>query len=436
MVSSSREEKLARMEAVLLENPAIGRVSLAKLAKVSPTTAQHFLATKEPYTTRAAAAGNTHPPAAPKDDSNITSEFTGNEGQISTNGLRIKTLDEALASAKVDLSVWMVDRHVVNSWEVTIKNNEGEPVPATNHQVKVWLKRKAPNPLYSGLLELTDELKLHGPRFKSVKPSKLADPHLLEISLFDHHFGKLAWAAETGSDYDIKIAADLYYQAVEGLVKKAAGFDLEQILLPLGSDFFHINSLNNMTANGTAQDVDTRLPKIFKVGCKAVIGAIEMCLQHAPVKVVWVPGNHDRETSYFLACYLEAWYHRHSNVTVDTSPTTRKYEHYGVNLLGFTHGDEEKHDTLPLIMATDNAKILSGIKHMEWHLGHYHKKKEMKHVANDTFGPVGVRVLPSLSGTDAWHYRKGYVNGQRAAEAYLWSKLHGYTGHFSVNVCP
>jgi hypothetical protein len=31
---------------------------------------------------------------------------------------------------------------------------------------------------------------------------------------------------------------------------------------------------------------------------------------------------------------------------------------------------------------------------------------------------------------------RGYVKGQRAAEAYLWSFETGYAGHFSSNVLP
>ncbi len=41
-------------------------------------------------------------------------------------------------------------------------------------------------------------------------------------------------------------------------------------------------------------------------------------------------------------------------------------------------------------------------------------------------------VLPSLSGTDKWHYENGFVNNLRTAEASLWNRGSGYTGSFSV----
>lgn len=113
---------------------------------------------------------------------------------------------------------------------------------------------------------------------------------------------------------------------------------------------------------------------------------------------------------------------------------SRKYVRYGTNLLGFTHGDEEKSTDLPLLMAGEMGEAWGYVTHREWHIGHFHKSKEMKFVSGDSHGPVIVRVLPSLSGTDAWHYRKGYVCGNRAAEAYLWSYKNGYTGHFSTNI--
>jgi hypothetical protein len=51
----------------------------------------------------------------------------------------------------------------------------------------------------------------------------------------------------------------------------------------------------------------------------------------------------------------------------------------------------------------------------------------------ETYGGVVVRTLMSLSSTDAWHFRKGYVGNQRAAEAYLYDR-GGLVGSFVANV--
>jgi DNA repair exonuclease SbcCD nuclease subunit len=165
-----------------------------------------------------------------------------------------------------------------------------------------------------------------------------------------------------------------------------------------------------------------------------MVAAIDRLMLVAPVKVLVVPGNHDRANALKLGVVLDAWYRNTDRVEVDAGPDLRKYEPYGVNLIGFTHGSEEKHADLPLTMAQEKPAEWARALHKEWHLGHFHKRKQQNFTAGDTHGGVPVRILPSLSGTDAWHYMKGYVKGQRAAEAYLWSFDNGYAGHFSSNV--
>ena len=54
----------------------------------------------------------------------------------------ITTLDEALAFSDVDLNVWEVERHVFNSWDVSMKSADGSGAfKRTNYQVKVWFRR-------------------------------------------------------------------------------------------------------------------------------------------------------------------------------------------------------------------------------------------------------------------------------------------------------
>ena len=116
---------------------------------------------------------------------------------------------------------------------------------------------------------------------------------------------------------------------------------------------------------------------------------------------------------------------------MNNAPTLRKYVKYGPTLLGLTHGCDEKHDSLASVMIHERPQEFAEASHREWHLGHLHKRKETKYVAGDTHGGTIVRILPSLSATDAWHFQKGYVKGPKAAEAYLWGSASGYVGHLS-----
>jgi hypothetical protein len=82
-------------------------------------------------------------------------------------------------------------------------------------------------------------------------------------------------------------------------------------------------------------------------------------------------------------------------------------------------------------MAQERPTDWAVSKTKEWHLGHFHHKREYKFSAGNTFNGVSVRILPSLSGTDAWHFEKGFVKQPAVAEAYIFSKENGYVGHFA-----
>lgn len=345
---------------------------------------------------------------------------------------RVHTVADAIKKGEIDLNIWEVSRSIVNSWEVGMKLGRTDIKVQPLWQVKLWLNRKVPKIYTDASDSLIKRMSKHAPKYPKITRTKNNDPHMLEVSVFDLHFGKLAWERETGTNYDMKIAERMYRESIKGLVDRVKSFSIEKVLFPIGQDFFHIDNPTKTTVNGTVQDVDVRYTKLFETGTMACVNAIDYLRNVADVKVLYVPGNHDRTAAWHMAAFLSAWYRNDSHVQIDTAPTTRKYEQYGINLIGFTHGDEEPHRDLPTIMASEVPQKWADAKCREWHLGHFHKKKETRHVTGDSFGPVHVRVLPSLSGTDAWHYRKGYTQGMRAAEAYLWSRKEGYVGHFNV----
>lgn len=359
-----------------------------------------------------------------------TAEVTGDPG-------RIMSLDELLERFKVDREVWQVERHVVNKYEQAAKVDDEIRITEL-FQVKAFLRR---NPEVDTMRAIRDnviaDMAKHAPQYPAF-PKVLkfkGNAHMLEVAAFDLHIGKLAWGDEVdGANYDSKIAERLLLDAVDDLLRKASGFPIERILFPVGNDLLHTDTPENTTTRGTRQDVDTRPLAMFCRARDAMVKAIDRMMQVAPVDVIVIPGNHDRENALRLGVVLEAWYRNTDRVTVDCAPTLRKYVPYGVNLLGFTHGSEEKASDLPLIMAQERPKEWAEALHKEWHTGHLHVRRETKYTAGDTFSGVTVRILPSLAQADAWHFSRGYTRGIRAAECYLWSKTDGYAGHFSTRV--
>jgi hypothetical protein len=252
---------------------------------------------------------------------------------------------------------------------------------------------------------------------------------MLVVSLYDHHFGKLAWRREVGEDYDLAIAERIYANAIEDLLQKSRGYDVERILLPVGQDFVHVSGPKMETDAGTPQDTDGRFPKIMTTAMMALVHAIDRMLLVAPVTVCYVPGNHGGTAEWHAVMFLSAWYRNNPNVTIDAEPMPSKHILYGNTLIGMTHGDGIKPDRLPIMLASLWPEDWAKAKWREMHTGHLHSKKETQYVSCEDYDGVLVRRLPSLTATDAWHFRHGY-NSRRAAEAHLYSKDRGPTGYF------
>lgn len=397
----------------------------ARLLGICQKTARHHLRRSEQPVVASAAVGSRE---------TFTVDQTEQSQTITSVSSTVRTLEDALRAANVDTLVWEVDRHTINKWDMARGTKDDRWDAVELWQVKVWLKRRKVSVFVDPLQSLIDGIRKVAPKQALVRRKSSVDPHLLVLGLFDAHFGKLAWAAETGNDYDLRIAESVFENAFCDLIGRISGYQIESIILPIGQDFFHTDNPQNATVNGTPQDVDGRRAKMFDVGVRAMIHCIDSALGTAPVKVFYSPGNHDRETAWYLTKVLDAYYHRNKDVDVDAAPTTRKYMEYGVTLLGFDHGDIVKPEKLPNLMASEQREAWGRVKYTEWLTGHYHKVKEQQFTSADTHGGTVVRTLPSLSGTDAWHYRNGFVHGRRAAEAYLYSRDHGYVGHFNANV--
>lgn len=254
-----------------------------------------------------------------------------------------------------------------------------------------------------------------------------------EINIPDAHFGKMSWSGETGEDYDLKIAAERYEKAVEYLLAMVDNGLIEKIILPIGNDMINIDSRKNETFAGTRQDSDSRFYKIIKIVKELLIKTINRLSTIAPVDVVVISGNHDPESMFMLGEIMDAYYHSNPNVNVNNSAKQRKYYKYGKNGFLYTHGNEEKHQDLGLIFATEEPKLWANTEYRFAKLGHFHKNKKMNYISIDEYQGFQVQILPSLSGTDSWHYSKGYQS-KKQAKAFLYDRDNGQIAEYTYNI--
>lgn len=363
---------------------------------------------------------------------NVSFEETKNSGILDAKGsVHIKTLDQIIEEANIDLNMWSIDKHVINKWDMT--NAEGQT--HQNWQVKAWLSKNIEKfDLISFKDDMFEELRNFSPKYPKIQYRTDRQKRLLEVDIFDFHYGKLCWGEETGENYDTKIAEERFMGAIQELLNYASVYKIEKIIFPIGNDYFNSDTRNNTTSNLTPQDEDLRWQKTVKKGRQLAIRGIDMLQSVAPVEVIIVQGNHDWERSFALGESLECWYNNCPNVTINNNPTTRKYFEYGSCLIGFTHGDNEKATNLPYLMSEEMKEAWTRTSYREWHMGHIHHKKEIHFKSTEEFNGTTLRYLRSLAGTDAWHAKKGYKGNIKAAEGFIWDKEDGMIAQFTASV--
>jgi hypothetical protein len=260
----------------------------------------------------------------------------------------------------------------------------------------------------------------------SVPPLDLgssARPYAAVVGLTDFHWGKYSDPGENFDAYNRDIARDRLFDATENVMNQLTLFGRpEKLIVPIGSDFLHIDNQNGQTTSGTPQDMDGTPAEILVSGCVLMEEWILTLAQIAPVELVLMSGNHDRLTGLAILMYLDALFRNSEQVRCRLDRTPRTYRVYGKNLLGFVHGDGAK-KTVEVAghMAREQAQVWGSCPHRTVYTGHLHHEK----TETDTLFSVTRRQMPSLSGTDRWHALNGYMGAPKFLPVYLHDRQRG-----------
>ena len=286
------------------------------------------------------------------------------------------------------------------------------------------------NPLYkdneakSFVDELLQLISDKSPNYPEITRLPNQDGHLLIINPADIHLGKLASAFETGDDYNTEIAIQRVKDGVNGIIEKSKGFNIDKIIFVGGNDILHVDTPKATTTAGTFQNTDGIWYDNYIKAFKLYTEVLEMLIPIADVHFVYCPSNHDYTNGFFLCQSVEQYFRQNKNITFDCSIAHRKYFVYGLNLLGFTHGDGAKHADLPLLMAHESPEW-SVSKHRYIFCHHVHHRTAKDYMS------VSVETMRSPSGTDSWHHIKGYQHAPKAVEGFLHHKMFGQVAKVS-----
>jgi hypothetical protein len=302
----------------------------------------------------------------------------------------------------------------------TYYNAEGKPA---GQWVKASLSHQA---LVDAMRETVDGFKDEIPPVVSVAAPSACEDKLCNLYTFtDYHLAMLAWHKEGGSDWNISIAEKTILAALVQMVNQSPS--AHTAVLNIQGDFLHTDGKTPVTpASKHVLDADSRFPKIRRAAIRIIRSLMAVCLQrHQEVYLVIAEGNHDEESSGWLADLFAVHYEEEPRVTVNDSVLPFYVFEWGSTMLGIHHGHKVKNESLPLLFAAQFPQQWGRTTRREIHCGHRHHRDEKE------YNGVTVVQHPTLAARDAYAARGGWI-ADRAAWAITYHKKYGAVGRVMI----
>lgn len=315
------------------------------------------------------------------------------EGKISgTFDYEPKSAEEIIQLLKIDTNKWRLSQY----WNKQMGDHWR--VSALVTQIK--------NPeenLFKNLLENWKPKKHKIPRLERVKSD---NPVCAVMSLQDIHFGK------EGNDTIDKDFED----TIKNLMGRAAPVNnIERMYFVVGGDLINMDTFEGTTTSGTALDNCMTATDAYIQAFDAMHWAINYLKAFCnELVVVYVPGNHDRLSSFHLVHALSMSIDS-EDITWDITYEERKVHVWYNNFNAFEHGDKRSKNN-PLIYASEYPKEWGATTNRTLFKGHIHTDRKVEYMtSNETAGFIE-KTLPSLGKTDYYHYSNKYVCNRRSGK--------------------
>jgi hypothetical protein len=247
------------------------------------------------------------------------------------------------------------------------------------------------------------------------------------VSLQDLHFGK------TGNeDMD-----QIMLQALNRLAERAHhNYVIERIFFIIGPDTLNMDTFHGTTTKGTpVENSETSTDayiKAFETLCKGIQLLKGYCLH---LEVVFVPGNHDRLSSFHLVHAASKSFSGASDITFDIGYSERKVKTYGLNMIATEHGDVKAKNN-PLVYAVEFPEAWGNTVHRMLYTGHLHGRKTSEFITENEVHGFTTRIIPALSSTDYYHYHNKYTGNKRTAIMHIHHPVDGLVSEFSYTHKP
>lgn len=355
----------------------------------------------------------------------------GDKMTVTMAGLptQVRDLEDLKRVCGIDDQIWDIPEFRQKAYQGFIKNAQDQIEVAQLFSVTARMVLKRPlMTLRDEILAMVEDAKAHMPPVEPIchEVEFMKGPEqLLVVNPTDLHMGKYAWAKESGANYTVEIAENLLKSAIEDLVRMADPYNIGKIVLVVGSDLLNADNSENTTTAGTTQTTDGRQQRTIRRTWQLMRSVVDRLRMVAPVHIVVVNGNHDRDMSFIVGELLGVCFEGYPDVTLDNNPMRRKYVEYGKCLIGFEHGDETKPARLPGIMAEDVAEAWGRTLWRSFETGHLHDQAEIEY--------PGCLVCrnPALTAAEDWHSARGFIGKIRTVHAKLWDAEDGNIARFA-----
>lgn len=274
---------------------------------------------------------------------------------------------------------------------------------------------------------LAETIKNFTPKYTPVAKvhinDKFSEPTVGVLSIQDLHFGKEG----NGS------VADDFKQAVQNLILRSySSHNLEKIIYVIGGDLLNMDTFGGLTTKGTPVDSDQRAQDAYDEAFDAMYWSVNYIKQFCQeLEVVYLPGNHDRLSSYHLVHALSKCF-KDPTIRFNATYEERKVITWGENFFAFEHGDVTKKMTA-LVYATEFPMQWGTTNFRTCYTGHFHSKKVTEFVTDNEVHGFSIKHLPSLSKSDYWHYHNKFTGSKRQAVMEIHSLVKGKISEFTFN---
>jgi hypothetical protein len=322
--------------------------------------------------------------------------------------------EEMIRLCKLDPKKWIPQFYRGNVWQNFYRNKE-----RTGHrkvalcQSRIVCKRVITEQLEEAIHAFIKEF---GPK-PLPKPKigrrkrKTKKGQMVSWGMWDAHVGSYAWNRECPDSWDVDTACNRVCHSVDEMVEELQDYPVQKILMPIGNDFMHFDSVRLTTAFGDHfLDTDTRYARVYQAALICLSYQVERALEICDdVELLYVPGNHDTTSSFTLTVALAQRYRNDPRISADLAMNPRKYRLWGGVLLGFDHGRDATPDRLAQALAEEAIEYWSRSTYREIQVGDKHRKWEKRYEATIPTNGVTIYRHPALCNTDAWHHRHAFV---------------------------